>query len=63
MAEKELKQSINAHIHDYAGKSGIPVPDVNRSAKKITGKPRGEMSLEELEDFHGSLEFHFPLKD
>lgn len=63
MKVKEIKAKINEHLRAYARENKLEMPDVNRAAKKKTGKARPEMSMAELESFWGSINQSFPVEN
>jgi hypothetical protein len=62
-AMEAIKSQINDHLRKHAVDFKVEMPDVNREAKEITGKPRGEMTFQELNDFMLKIHQFFPINN
>jgi len=60
--ESGLRGSIDAHIREFAFKNRYNPKKINSEIKaSFYGKPREEMSSEELEQVHQHILQHYPL--
>ena len=61
--ELSLRKKIDRHLKKYAYDQGYEYPQVMREARSISGgKPRNELTLEELEFLWTKIQQHYPVR-